>query len=318
MDTLKNLRDEVLYQLDEPTDTGSTKTNVNNAINQAHVQRLTQVNWPFMIWPPPGLNPETFTTVANQKGYSLHPEFHRPYYFKNQTIDELLIETPSRNIGPQGFDWSVQADGKNYVLQGISAVQNQPSAASVMTIVSSSVNDVGSTKAVIVRGETTDGVTIDTINPNGTTPVAGLVSFTRILNVTKSSAWSGTMTMTSNAAAVTNLKLFASEFGRNYQQLMFLSIPSGAQIIEYRFYRKPSTLSNDNDIPDIPAPYGKILVWDALMVLSAYDGRIDSGRMAVWRDNQTKLELAMQQAFLEGQSIEAQPRYVRYINNDYY
>lgn len=321
MDTLKILRDEVLYQLDEPNDTGSVKTNVNNAINQAQMQRASQQSWPFLIWPTAGLTAEQFTTTTST-GYSLHAEFMRPFYFRDTTANVYLVEIPSRDIGPASFEWqgidlSTSMAGRQFTLWGQSTVQNQPTSSSVLTISSSSVSDIGSTKSIIVKGETVDGITTDTIVPNGTTPVAGLVAFTRILAVTKSTAWAGTMTMTSNGALVTNLKLFASEFGRIYPQLNFVIAPATGHVVEYRFYRRPMILVNDNDIPDIPPPFSKVLVWDALLILAAYDGRIDNARMAVWRDNQQRLDLAMQHAFIEGQSLEAMPRYVRYINSDF-
>jgi hypothetical protein len=294
LDTLKTLRDQVLYWLDEANDSGSTKKNVDYALNQAHQQRCLQFPWKFML-----LGPVTLTLVPNQRVYSLHQEFDKPLYFRNTLTGEYLREVPIRSLGPSGLDWNSDKEGDTYTLWGRSPVENQPSAASVLTIVSTG-SDAGSTKAIIVRGETADGVTTETINPNGTTPVAGLVQFTRILQVTKISVWSGTLTMTSNAGSVTNLKLFPAELGRSYQQLQLLWIPQRADTIEYRFYRKPSPLTNDNDIPDIPHPHTQILVWDALKLLLGYDAQLDSARMRLIDENQARAEQALRESEFDG------------------
>lgn len=296
----------MLFYLDEATDTGTTRTNVNNALNQAHIQRLTDYKWKFMLWD----TPITFPIVPGQRSYSLHQEFGRPFYFRNITTRRLMRETPSRNIDSQNVDWENDGENERFALWGLQHVQNQPSSPSVITIVSSSALDVGSTKAITVRGDTSDGVTTEQINPNGTTPVVGLVQFTKILRVTKAASWAGTMTMTSNSGAVTNLKLFPTELGRHYLQFYLLFNPASADTIQYRFYRRPSPLVNDNDIPDVPDPHSVILVWDALLLLAAYDSRIDPLRLAIWRDNQDRAYLAMCQAFLDGQSLGAEPKFL--------
>jgi hypothetical protein len=313
METLRTLREQVLDWLDESGDTGTTKKLVDHAINKSHVNRLTMSNWPFMKW-----GPLTFSLVKNQREYALHQEFLRPYYFRNKTKSGVyLIEVPDRDLTQTQIDWNQAIDGRHFRFAGRGQVQAQPSSASVITISSSSVSDVGSTKKITIYGESTDGMTSEDINPNGTSDVAGLTQFTKILGVTKASAWSGTMTMTSNAGAVTNLKLLPTEFGRNYQNIHLLYLPSTTDVIEYDFYRKPRKLSADNDVPDTPYPYSLIHVWDSLLDLSAYDGRVDSGRLSIWAKNQNELEIQMRQEFLEGRSLGARPRHVRDVIGDW-
>lgn len=313
METLSSLRNQVLDWLDESGDTGTTKKLVDHSLNKSHATRLTATNWPFMKW-----GPITFSFVSGQKEYSLHQEYLRPNYFKNKTQSGIwMIEVPEREKIGTGADRNLDTDGKYFQFGARSQVAAQPSSSSVVSIVSSTGGDIGSTKKITVYGETVDGMASEDINPNGLTPVPGLIPFTRILGVSKASAWSGTMTMTSNGGAVTNLKLFGTEFGRNYQTIQLLFSPSGADVIEYDFYRKPRKLSNDNDQPDIPYPYSLILVWDALLDISANDGRIDSARKAVWEKNQRELEGQMRNDFLEGRSLAARPRHVRDTVGEY-
>ncbi len=306
--TFSDLRTEILQWLDESSATvaSSSYLNVEYALKQAHTMRLTEDNWKFMLHP----RAETFTTVSGQQTYSLHQTFLRPYTFRNTTQGTWLIETPSRNIEPTGVNLEDDVDSNRFCLWGKSPVQNQPSSASVITIVSSSASDTQATKAITILGDTADGVTSESITPTGTTPVAGTVSFTQILGVTKAAEWVGTMTMTSNSAAVTNLKLFATEYGRSYPQIQLLYLPTAGETISYRFYRTPKELVNDNDVTEIPPPFERILVFDALLQMGAYDNRLDGGRMGLWMEMRDNLDLQLRQSQLEGQSLGAEGRYI--------
>lgn len=309
METLRSLREQVLSWLDEAGDTGTTKTLVDYAINKSHADRLTKQNWPFMKW-----GPVTFSLVPGQREYTLHQEFLRPSYFRNTSRSGIyLVEVPEREIPQTLADWNSDQDGRLFRYGGRWPVQSQPSG--IFTITSSSVNDVGSTKKITIFGETTDGMASEDINPNGQTGVDGQLTFTKILGVTKASAWSGTLTV--SVGGTTILKLFPNEFGRSYQSIQLLFLPTAADVVEYDFYRKPRKLANDYDVPDTPYPYSLIHVWDALLDLTAYDGRIDSGRLEIWRRNQADLDAQMRNDFLEGRSAAARARHIRDVVGDF-
>lgn len=306
--TLDDIRTEVLSWLDEgsATTASSSYLNVTAAIKQAHTARLTEDTWKFMLWP----RNESITTVSGQQAYSLHQEFLRPFSFVNTSRHEYMVEVPTRNIEPSGIDFYQDNDTGKFTLWGRSPVKNQPSSASVITISSSSAADTAATKAITITGDTATGVTSESITPTGTTPVAGTVQFTQILSVTKGADWAGTMTMTSNSAAVTNLTLFPTEYGRSYQQMNLLYLPTAGETISYRFYRRPKELVNDTDVLDIPAPFERVVVFDTLLLMGAYDNRLDGGRSGLWRELRDNLDFQMRQAMLEGQSIGAQGRYI--------
>lgn len=113
MQTLKSLRDQVLNWLDEAGDTGTTKTNVDNAINIAHQQRCAADRWSFMEWQ----QPITFSLNSGQQYYSLHQQFGRPKYFWNQTQKIFLTEVPPRTQ-PEHVDWNTDTTGAGFQLQG--------------------------------------------------------------------------------------------------------------------------------------------------------------------------------------------------------
>lgn len=306
--TFKEIRDEVLNWLDEAGATGTSLTNVNNAINEAHRRRLTAEPWPFMIWD----TAETFTLTAADQLYTLHHLFHRSFYFFNRTKKDYLKEVSAKYLSPSGARWNTDSDGNKYVLWGRTPVSEQPASASTVSIVSTSALDNTAARAITIRGLTSSGLESETITPTGTTTAAGAKSFTKILGVTKGATWVGTLTVT--AGATTLLTLLSTEMGRSHQLLFLLGSPTTADTIEYRFYRLPSRLVDDNDITDIPPGHEQILVWDSLLAMGAYDNRLDGGRLEEWRKRQTDADQAFRAAFSEIQGVDAHSRYV--IDND--
>jgi hypothetical protein len=312
--TFSDLYNEVLANLDETGSTGTTLTLAKNFVNQAHQSRLAMQPWKFMEWD----SAETFTCSASgTRFYTLHQEFWRPIYFFNRATKSYLIETPNRELADTQVRWNDDTGHPIYFrLTSRSPVAAQPTSASTLTIVSSSALDASASKAIVVRGVTSNGVTSETLTPNGTSSVVSTNSFSKILNVTKSAVWTGNLTMTSNSAAVTNLFLFPTEYGRAYQLIELLSAPTSADVIEYRFIKQPTLLSADNDVPDIPAPHSHILVYDALLQFAGYLTDLSTKSIQAWTDIRNKMELQLAEAYLEGQTIETHPRYVRYMDSD--
>lgn len=304
--TFKELRDQVLGWLDETGSTGTMLTNVNNALNEAHRRRLTSEKWPFMLWD----SAELITMVSGQQTYPLHTLFSQPFYFFNRTKKVYIREVSARALAPSGARWNTDADTQRFTLWGRSAVATQPSASSIITITSSSVSDNTVAKAITVTGITSSGEESETVTPSGTGAAVTTRSFTKILGVTKAAAWAGTMTMTSNAGAITNLVLLPTEFGRSYQQLFLLGAPTAGDIIEYRFYRLPRQLVNDNDITNLPPGHEQLLVWDTLLAIGAYDSRLDSARKSEWTQRRDEALKGLQEATMEIQPISAEPQFI--------
>jgi hypothetical protein len=308
--TLKDLRDEVLGWLDEGGDTGTTKTNVDNAINQAHFNRLTKELWPFMIWD----TPETFTYTSGLQTYPLHMEFHRPFYFWNRTKNTYLREVPARTLAPSGARWNTDRDQMTYTLWGRSPVQKQPTTPGAVSIVSSSASDASASKNVTFRGISNGSVQTETLTPNGTSLVTGTTTFSKILGITKAADWAGNLTVSSGSDTL--LQLNPSEFGRSYQQMFLLGAPSTADVIEYRFYRMPAPLTADRDVPDIPPPFSRVLVFDALLMLYAYDAQTEPARMGEFQKWQAELDQGLRVAHLEQQGLESEPQFVRVTDDE--
>lgn len=310
--TYKRLQDETLSWLDETGTSGVTLTNVKSALQQAHMGRLAQRNWNFMLWQ----KPITFNTTSGVQTYSLHSEYYKPFYFFNQTTKAYLIEMNARQLGPSGVRWNTDTGGANrFTLWGRTCVAAQPTVAGVITIRSDNAGDTSQT--VTIQGtDSTNAYKInETLQANGTVVATGTQLFNNpIMNITLSAPFAGTLTVA--CGALTILVLQPGELGRSYPQMYLLNNPTTASAIEYRFYRQPTVLINDNDIPDIPPPFTQILVWDALISLAAYNTDVDQKNVSIWALRQKDLEESMIAADDSGNSLESEPRYVRSTDGD--
>jgi hypothetical protein len=314
--TFRQLYEQVAAQNDERTSTGTTRDLVKEYLNQAHANRCLEFNQVFLVWD----RPVTLTTVVGQRTYPLHQLFDRPLYFYNRTTQHWLSETPNRTLSPEQYSFNDGLTGpaKNFMFWGHTAVKTQPTAASVVTLVSTHTGDTGSTRQVAVKGMTADGdMLVDVIQMDGLTPVAGTIAFEHILAITKSAEFDGTITATANSGAVTLLTLSPSEFGRQYRQIYLLEEPTAAETIEYRFYRKPLYLVNDYDVPDIPGHYAQILVYDALLLMAAYNTDTSEKSIALWSQQKQQWERALADYVAESQTMNSRSRYVRETENDH-
>lgn len=311
--TYKGLRDQVLRLLDETAaEAPTTLQLVKDLMNQAHQQRCTEFPWPFMLWP----DEMTFTTTGGTRSYSLHQEFHRPLYFRNRTTKEYCIEIPFRSVAATGFDWANDTGSHtHFCYWGTQPVQNQPTTAGVVDIVSDNALDTGTNYDMVVKGEDSNGqIRAEKITPTGLTTASGTITFRKILGVTKGGGWNGNMTL--SIGGTTLLTLLGCEMGRQYKTIYFMEAGNSGETIAYRFYRQPLFLVNDYDIPEIPAPHAQILVWDTLISLAGYLTDINPQTLAIWKMKQQEAQIALYQAYAnEQQTLEAQPTYVRYMGD---
>lgn len=304
-DTLKSLRDEVLSWIDEAGNTSTTATNVDAALNQAHLTRCTQARWPFMKWP----RWESFSTVSGQRVYTLHGACFDLELIKRQDTGAPLTEITARDAEDFTVSETNTATPEAYRFLGESAMMNQPTAAGTLSIVSSNNGDTGTTYGVVVRGWDASGIALsETIVPTGTTPSVSTNSFYTVESVTPQGTWAGTLTVSCGAVTVTQVR---AGTGATFYPRIELTAPADSVItFDYSFYRAPSLLTLDNDVVAIPHPFSKILVWDALISFGGYNTDIANQALSLWSSRAKALETQMQQHYLAGQTVGAKARYV--------
>ena len=296
MKTFSQLRDEVLRWMDEYGDTGTTKAIVEQAIKDAHEKRCVQCKWPFMR-----SRPYSFTLDTSKQEYTLHEQASSLDYLWNTTQEFFLVEVSDRNLPGESISYTDDLVPARYFSRaGYWPVRYQPVSAERITITSDQAE--GAAPTLTIEGEDANG---DVISETITVPNSGALSFARINRLTKAGTVAGTWTIkgyTSNTVFVT---LTTSQLGKQYPVIRLFNPPESADSVQYQFFKKPTVLSLDNDIPDIPYPYCSVLVYDALLMISAYN-EVTSEGVDIWRREQLKWELNLLTLGFETDSIAGQ------------
>jgi len=311
MKTFEELQNNVLRWLDEVDDQDTMRALVKQTLNDVHTSRCNSERWAWMEWPP--TLAATFEFVASQRNYSLPTNFARPIYFYNRTKKQFLSQVKGRNFVPSAesvADWVTEVgEQTGFRLAGYSPVKQQPPVAGSTVVLTSSDVSEASTNGLTITGDTEDGQVTETVVVNATSTAV----FTRIIKYSKTGTWSGTLTL-KDSSTNTLLTLGADEYGKQYPQLQLMFSPQSTDTIEYRYYRKPVTMVEDNDTPDLPSEYQDILVYDTLLRLLAYN-EAEPNAVKVWMEAQMRLETRMLESLLaETEGGEAE--YVRYANED--
>lgn len=283
--TFKNIQDHVLTFQDQAGNTGTGLDLVKLAIQSSHEQRLVADRWSFMLWK----TPITLTFAAGVRNFILHYKTQFLTDFWNTTTDMLMKETPTRSR----FKPGLIGDRHHYEFVQDSPVSAQPTEG-VLTVTGSVRLEYINSAGAIVSEDITDAVS------------SGVV--TEVLKVTKLTD-SGVTTI-ADVSGVNILTLAVGEFGRSYPQIRLYG--DGAQELgEYRFYRKPTVLSHDNDIPDIPYPFSRVLVFDALLELATYN---DSAAPQFWLAQQAIWDKQLRQAYQEGEMEGSESRQIQEVD----
>ncbi len=278
--TFKNIQDQVLTFLDQAGETGLGLDLVKFAIATAHERRLTEDRWSFMLWP----NPVTMTFVNGQRNYVLHPAALNLTDFFG-VGRALMRETPTRSR----FKLEAMEDRNHYEHVSPAPVKQQP-VSGILTVTGSA--------RLIYEAAGGDMVTEDVTN------AVSSQAAVQVVKVTKLDATALTIV---DVSANTILSLAADEYGQSYPQIRLFADPADGTGT-YRFYRKPVTLSHDNDIPDIPSPFSRVLVFDALLELATYN---DSPPQQYWIVQQQQWDNQLRQQYQEGEGEGSESRQIQ-------
>ena len=192
----------------------------------------------------------TLTTVADQALYRLDRRVLRSLNFR-ETNSPAKLNHMSRSDfekeHPNPTDTGVPSF---YIPMRKVRVTEQPTSASVVTVASTSAGDV-TNYFVIVKGISGGVLQTERLTLNGVTSVASTNSYTSLLSISKDTT-NGTVTATSNAAAVTNISLLPGERELEHWEIRLHVIPDGVYSIPYTFQYVPWGLSLDEET--IPMP----------------------------------------------------------------
>jgi hypothetical protein len=87
--------------------------------------------------------------------------------------------------------------------------------------------------------------------------------------------------------------------------LVFFEPPRQSETLYIGYFKTPAKLVNPTDIPNIPYPHSRVLVWDALLDLKAYANEL--GAMGLWTRKQEQAETKLYANYLDGQTLGSLP-----------
>ena len=102
-------------------------------------------------------------------------------------------------------------------------------------------------------------VDFEELSLSGTTPVNGTKSFTAIYAVTKSDATAGRITVTTNAASVTNVVLAPQEKTLRLRKIRLHPIPSSVITITAKSFGLPPELTQAYEDTEIPSRWDYVV-----------------------------------------------------------
>jgi len=307
--TFDALRRQILRELDEEDDAPTTKVLASDYLNQVHQMRALSYSKFFLIHPKPYF----IKTIPGIQRYTLNPLVANILYLRNDTEEILMREIPNRGLSTGTFDWaSEDGSATEFMFWGHSQVKAQPLTPGVLTVFSSNNSDFGTAYQVAVKGTNTDGdVHVEIFTLEGQAPIKGWYPFEEVISVTKSGEFNGTLQITADLGATTLLTLSPIEMGKQYRQIFLVQKPEISETLSYRFFRKPLILINDYDVPELPAPYSQLLVWDALMLFAGYNTDIRTETVQAWARQQAHWEEALEQYLRDSTVLGAEPLFVQ-------
>lgn len=183
---------------------------------------------------------------------------------------------------------------------------------SVITIVSSSTSDI--TQTVRVRGYSAAGVPIDeSISLNGTTPVAGAITFSALAGAepffSKSGDTVGTITIKSGSTTIAALG--PREFEAFYNKWLLWPQPNTANSLYFTVKKKIQLLTQAEDVPEINGI-------DSALIQGGFAASLEEKRQfqkaaMAWQHYEEEIALAIQQepVFQENFQDQLLPEVVR-------
>lgn len=220
---------------------GNTNILIKKYINIRYKRILRQKNWDIKMLD------YSFTTTVGKSDYVLPRDLKNPIYVIDSTNGRELSEQDLQffaNQDPSGIS-------QNSVVSGYSIfnsrVAEQPTSASVVTIVSSSSADT--TQRVLIRGIVDNVEQVEYISFNGIISASGSKSFSRIISISKDGTTTGYVTVTCNSQTIAVMspdeKSYMVKIMRLYQ------VPSDSTTILCPYVVEPVDMLYDDDIPII-------------------------------------------------------------------
>lgn len=217
---------------------------IETFINKRYFQVLRTINWNNYRLD------YTFDSISGTQDYVLPDDFGKEISARDTTNGKELSPVQFDEL-VRYYPDEVDASGtiERYVIYD-SPVKEQPSSASVLTIVSSSASDT--TQTILIRGISSAGIEIaESVTLTGTSDALTTNSFTRIKAISKSASTTGYITIDSNSAAKTQAVMAPEVLESRYKICKLHYVPNAVVTISMPYIIKPLPLIEDYDYPVI-------------------------------------------------------------------
>lgn len=257
-------------------------TNLNNKIirdlNRGQKIIMSKRNWTWSH-----VKDAQLDTVANTETYALSPlvDLAKVIVIRDPNrkyVLEYMTEAAFRVAFPE----QTQTSGDPLIFRhvGKSPVHFTPTN-SQLSFVSDDAADT--TQTVFVQGLNDSGILVkEVVTLTGLAPVATVNTYNgRMFSLFKSAATAGTVTVTSNAGAVTNVVIAPQVRSVDHPLFAFYPIPDGVGPIYYDYNFKVQELISTTDVSLIPEQYHDAIELYAISKMYKALNRVDLAQDAM-------------------------------------
>lgn len=229
----------------------------------------------------------TFPTVASQEDYQAPRDMDKIGLLRQTTSPIKIKYIPDNLFYKYVPNPTAEGNPRWYRMWEEFGVETQLTADDTIDIVSDSTSDDGSTFKVTVTGLDANGVfQVETYVLDGTTVVAGTKTFSKIIQVSKSCATTGTITVTENSGGTSVVTLASWERSPRFKRVSFYPIPSAIITIYLEYYTRLKELVNDSDVPNFDVKWHWVLREGTLAKTFQYQNKEQSYALAQARYQQ--------------------------------
>lgn len=225
-------------------DTSSASAAIIGAyLNNTYFDLLRRINFFEQ-----NIRTQTIATIAGTKDYALNDDFHKEVYVRDATNKKQMSAIDLQELIDRYNDTMDSSGTPDKYTILVSPVKAQPSSASVLSITSSSASDVGTLR---IRGIVSGVEKAEDVTLTGTSAALSTNSYTEIISLVMETAAVGTITITSNSAAVTVAVIKPGTKDYRIKIIRFYLTPNGVISVTVPYIRKVLPMSDDNDVPII-------------------------------------------------------------------
>jgi len=264
LSTLKEIRDNIADTIRDSQVDSLIDSYINLTINELSDYH----SWSFLR------RKTEFSTVSTQEDYQLPRDVDRLNLIRQTTAPTRLRFVPDHLFYAWIPNPTAGGNPRYYRLWEEVGVVTQLTADDTIDVVSDSTAD---TQTMTITGLDDNGVfQSETYTINGTTAVTGSVTFSKVLQVSKSAATTGTITVTENSGSTTLVTLMPWERSPRFKTISLYPIPSSAITMYVEYYTRLKELVNVSDVPNIDTKWLWVIREGALAKAFQYQNKEQS------------------------------------------